>query len=75
MVSTTVGGQRKPSLTSGELAHQVEHLLCKQKVKGSSPLLSTNEVINCFGQVSNVEIRLIKPETLRLISGELEVKT
>ncbi len=35
---------RKCKLTSeiGALAQQVEHLLCKQRVRGSSPLGSTN---------------------------------
>jgi hypothetical protein len=36
-------GTEGTATTFGELAHQVEHLLCKQKVKGSSPLLSTTK--------------------------------
>ena len=37
---------RKCKLTSefGELAQSVEHLLCKQRVRGSSPLFSTKLV-------------------------------
>lgn len=41
--------------------------------EGFKSLTLHDEAIYCFSQVSNVEIRLIKPETLRLISGELEV--
>lgn len=41
-VNHKVGGSSPSTRANGDLAQLGEHLLCKQRVKGSIPLISTN---------------------------------
>ena len=51
-----IAGPKNPAII-GELAQLVEHLLCKQAVRGSSPLLST---LHRYKTASLSEVRAVR---------------